>query len=116
MQYILSLLDVYPKVHPENCTEWTYWDSFLFAFSVITTIGKNFAKLDEIDYLNVCGIKITWKFQGYGHRYPRTDGGKMICITYALIGVPINGTLIASIASFFDEKVSISFEEIFDTL
>ena len=54
--------------------------------------------------------------QGYGHRYPRTDEGKMICITYALIGVPINGTLIASIAGFFDEKVRISFEEIFDTL
>ena len=42
---------------------------------------------------------------GYGHIFPRTDWGKGLCIIYSLLGVPINGILIASLALFFGQKV-----------
>ena len=45
--------------------------------------------------------------KGYGHIFPRTEEGKIVCILYSLLGVPINGILIASLANFFGQKVSI---------
>ena len=52
-------------------------------------------------------IHITMISKGYGHIFPRTEEGKIVCILYSLLGVPINGILIASLANFFGQKVSI---------
>ncbi len=35
-----------------------------------------------------------------------TKNGKLVCIFYSLLGVPINGILIGSLGSFFGSKVS----------
>jgi len=65
----------------EDCDKWNYWNSLMFSFTAITTIG-------------------------YGHIFPRTDWGKGLCIIYSLLGVPINGILIASLALFFGQKLT----------
>jgi len=36
---------------------------------------------------------------------PQTDGGKVLCIVYSLLGVPLNGILIGGLAAFFGSKL-----------
>ncbi|CAG0913027.1 unnamed protein product [Notodromas monacha] len=55
---------------------WSYYNSFFFAFTVITTIG-------------------------YGHMAPGTWQGRVFTIFYALIGIPLNGILLATLGEFF---------------
>jgi len=62
------------------CTVWDYHNSFFFSFTVITTIG-------------------------YGHQAPTTTHGKLICILYALMGIPLNAILISSLGSLFRDRV-----------
>lgn len=45
-------------------TQWKFAGAFYFALTVITTIG-------------------------YGHSTPQTDGGKIFCMIYALVGIPL---------------------------
>ncbi|XP_068235361.1 potassium channel subfamily K member 2-like [Palaemon carinicauda] len=59
---------------------WSLWNSFFFTFTVITTIG-------------------------FGHMSPSTAWGKVFCILYATVGVPLNGIVIATLADFFSTKV-----------
>ena len=47
-------------------------------------------------------------FSGFGHLSPGTDLGKVICIVYSLLGVPINGILIGSLGAFFGGKVKLN--------
>ena len=69
---------------PPNCThvelKWNFASSLLFAFTAITTIG-------------------------YGNLSPDTILGKLICLVYCLLGVPINAFLITSIGSYFQGKL-----------
>ena len=44
---------------------------------------------------------------GYGHIYPMTQLGKVVCILYSLLGVPINGILIGALGAYFRNKVPI---------
>jgi hypothetical protein len=43
---------------------------------------------------------------GFGHLAPETWQGKLFCIFYSLLGVPINGILIGSLGTFFGSKVN----------
>jgi hypothetical protein len=43
---------------------------------------------------------------GYGNLVPSSDLGRMLMIVYALIGIPINGILLATLAEFFSTAVS----------
>nr|AAT64135.1 tandem-pore-domain potassium channel TREK-1 splice variant e [Rattus norvegicus] len=58
-----------------NSNQVSHWDlgsSFFFAGTVITTIG-------------------------FGNISPRTEGGKIFCIIYALLGIPLFGFLLAGV-------------------
>ena len=59
------------------CPKWNIYNSIFFAFTVVTTIG-------------------------YGHLAPATEGGKLLCVFYSLLGIPINGIL----GNYFGSKVS----------
>ena len=45
-------------------------------------------------------------FLGFGHLSPATTLGKIICMIYSLLGVPINGIFIGSLGAYFRNKVS----------
>nr|XP_033791504.1 potassium channel subfamily K member 2 isoform X4 [Geotrypetes seraphini] len=58
-----------------NSSQNSHWDlgsSFFFAGTVITTIG-------------------------FGNISPRTEGGKIFCVIYALLGIPLFGFLLAGV-------------------
>ncbi|KAM6914950.1 potassium channel subfamily K member 3a [Xenentodon cancila] len=52
--------------------QWTFAGSFYFAITVITTIG-------------------------YGHAAPSTEGGKVFCMLYALLGIPLTLVMFQSV-------------------
>ncbi|CAJ1077074.1 potassium channel subfamily K member 3a [Xyrichtys novacula] len=52
--------------------QWRFAGSFYFAITVITTIG-------------------------YGHAAPSTDGGKIFCMAYALLGIPLTLVMFQSV-------------------
>ncbi|XP_038051424.1 two pore potassium channel protein sup-9-like [Patiria miniata] len=52
--------------------QWKFTGSFYFCMTVITTIG-------------------------YGHSAPLTPGGKIFCILYALVGIPLNLVMFQSV-------------------
>ncbi|XP_067877726.1 potassium channel subfamily K member 10-like [Heterodontus francisci] len=55
-----------------SSTNWDLGSSFFFAGTVITTIG-------------------------FGNISPKTEGGKIFCIVYALVGIPMFGFLLAGV-------------------
>ncbi|CAG0878659.1 unnamed protein product [Darwinula stevensoni] len=60
--------------------KWTFYNGFFFSFTIVTTIG-------------------------YGHLSPVTPEGRVFCIFYALIGIPLNGILLAALGEFFAQKL-----------
>ncbi|XP_043917300.1 potassium channel subfamily K member 2 [Protopterus annectens] len=66
---------VNPRIGANRTNQTSHWDlssSFFFAGTVITTIG-------------------------FGNISPRTEGGKIVCIIYALLGIPLFGFLLAGV-------------------
>ncbi|XP_063298036.1 potassium channel subfamily K member 3 [Pelobates fuscus] len=61
------------KLKPHKAgVQWAFAGSFYFAITVITTIG-------------------------YGHAAPSTDGGKVFCMFYALLGIPLTLVMFQSL-------------------
>ncbi|XP_043918771.1 potassium channel subfamily K member 3 [Protopterus annectens] len=61
------------KLKPHKAgVQWKFAGSFYFAITVITTIG-------------------------YGHAAPSTDGGKVFCMFYALLGIPLTLVMFQSL-------------------
>ncbi|KAH8027571.1 hypothetical protein HPB51_007121 [Rhipicephalus microplus] len=69
-------------------TNWNFYNSFFFAITVVTTIGKT------------SGLLFLTKF-GYGHLAPSTAWGRVFCVLYAVVGVPMTGILLAGIGDHF---------------
>ncbi|KAF4532849.1 hypothetical protein B566_EDAN001452 [Ephemera danica] len=68
---------------------WDFYNSFFFAITVVSTI----------DY--VPAISGFHCISGYGNLAPTTTGSRMFCIAYALIGIPLNGILLAGLGEYF---------------
>ncbi|XP_031437844.1 potassium channel subfamily K member 2-like isoform X2 [Clupea harengus] len=73
-QVVLAIrAGVNPSGNPSNQTSlWDLSSSFFFAGTVITTIG-------------------------FGNISPHTEGGRIFCIIYALLGIPLFGFLLAGV-------------------
>ncbi|XP_071384878.1 potassium channel subfamily K member 3a [Centroberyx affinis] len=68
-----ELVTVVLQLKPHKAgVQWKFAGSFYFAITVITTIG-------------------------YGHAAPSTDGGKVFCILYALLGIPLTLVMFQSL-------------------
>ena len=70
---------------------WSFGQSFFFAGTVVTTIGIRTC----IKHWNVA--LLTGYFSGYGHVTPLSEGGKIFCIVYALIGIPMTLMLLTAL-------------------
>ncbi|XP_059350433.1 uncharacterized protein LOC130685524 isoform X2 [Daphnia carinata] len=60
--------------------KWTLYNSFFVAVTVASTIG-------------------------YGHLAPSTPSGRVFCIFFALVGIPLNGILFATLGNYFGSKL-----------
>lgn len=74
-----------PHLHRVNVTQevtymWSFIDALYFSMTVTTTIG-------------------------YGHLSPQTSWGKIVCILYSLVGIPLTGILLAWTSNFFGDKL-----------
>ncbi|KAK3881807.1 hypothetical protein Pcinc_013779 [Petrolisthes cinctipes] len=72
-----------PHLHRKNMTtiiqyHWRFIDALYFSMTVTTTIG-------------------------YGFHYPTRPLGRIMCILYSLIGIPLTGILLAWTSEFFGE-------------
>ena len=64
-----------------TCEKWSFFNSIFFAFTSITTIG-------------------------YGKLTPRTQLGRGVTPLYIMIGTPLNGMVIGSLAGFLAHEVN----------
>ncbi|OQR76429.1 open rectifier potassium channel protein 1-like, partial [Tropilaelaps mercedesae] len=72
-----NLIDMTGK---ETNVNWNFYNSFFFAITVVTTIG-------------------------YGHVSPSTVPGRLFCVAYAMLGVPLTGILLAAIGDHFSKHL-----------
>lgn len=63
-ELLKAIKDGYEGHHSEGQEQWSFSGAFLFSLTVISTIG-------------------------YGNLSPRTEKGKVLCIIYAIIGIPL---------------------------
>ncbi|KAK3739737.1 hypothetical protein QZH41_016185 [Actinostola sp. cb2023] len=67
-------------------SQWDFMNAFHFAGNVVTTIGK----------------------YRYGHITPVTTWGQIICIIYALFGIPLTGLTLRSIGNRISEFIALT--------
>ncbi|XP_054851645.1 potassium channel subfamily K member 4 [Eublepharis macularius] len=69
---ILAGVDLFNNDTNKTSSNWDMGSAFFFAGTVITTIG-------------------------FGNNSPQTDAGRLFCIFYALVGIPLFGMLLAGV-------------------
>nr|XP_058934532.1 potassium channel subfamily K member 3 isoform X1 [Kogia breviceps] len=73
--------------------QWRFAGSFYFAITVITTIDR----LPDPSVSTPTGASGRRVDEGYGHAAPSTDGGKVFCMFYALLGIPLTLVMFQSL-------------------
>lgn len=76
-------------------SQWDLASAFFFSGTIITTIGGSKFWLlfcqEAVHFISdpVC--------PGFGNTSPKTEGGQLFCIFYALVGIPLFGILLAGV-------------------
>ncbi|KAJ4431693.1 hypothetical protein ANN_20295 [Periplaneta americana] len=65
---------------------WDFYNSVFFVITVVSTIGTDTEG---------------WLVAGYGNLSPSSALGRLLMILYALVGIPMNGIVLATLAEFF---------------
>lgn len=73
---------------------WTFGQALFFSTTVVTTIGKQLARFSNILY--VCILILIAIQTGYGHVTPLSQTGKLFCLLYAMIGIPLTLVLLSA--------------------
>ncbi|KAF0301235.1 TWiK family of potassium channels protein 7 [Amphibalanus amphitrite] len=87
LRAVRSGVDVTPG-QPVHKYKWTYIHSVFFSSTVLTTIGEFEQTI------------------GYGNMAPRTTPGRLFCMLFALIGIPLTLSVIADLGALFATSVS----------
>ncbi|XP_063852450.1 uncharacterized protein LOC135095515 isoform X2 [Scylla paramamosain] len=74
---------------------------FMIAGAVMFLFLEQWYELQERKDLHILKKNV----MGFGHMAPKTMWGRIACISYAFIGVPLNGILVASLADIFSSRV-----------
>ncbi|XP_049795708.1 open rectifier potassium channel protein 1 [Schistocerca nitens] len=75
-----DMTDPPPEDSSPEPKKWTFYNSFFFVVTVVSTIG-------------------------YGNLSPTTDASRLLMIFYALIGIPMNGILLATLGDFYSRAL-----------
>ncbi|KAG9272554.1 potassium channel subfamily K member 4 [Astyanax mexicanus] len=88
-------------------SRWDLSNAFFFCGTIITTIGEFYRftplMIDYMSLLNckghniVCPLLCASFCPGFGNLSPKTQGGQLFCIFYALVGIPMFGILLAGV-------------------
>ncbi|XP_064609625.1 potassium channel subfamily K member 18-like [Liolophura sinensis] len=94
---------------------WSWAGSLMFSVTVITTIGYDHITLTLLflftgyDHITLTPVFL---FTGYGHIAPKTFWGRLVCIAYSVLGIPLMllclaniGDVLADIFRFIYAKV-----------
>ncbi|XP_076063209.1 uncharacterized protein LOC143038106 isoform X3 [Oratosquilla oratoria] len=84
------------------------WIALLFIYLLVLLVGAAiFVYLEAGQEMQgretLHRLKVDIK--GYGHMSPTTDIGRIFCVLYALVGVPLNGILFTNLGEFFSTKI-----------
>lgn len=75
-----DMTDPPPEDSSPEPRKWTFYNSFFFVVTVVSTIG-------------------------YGNLAPTTNTSRLLMIFYALIGIPMNGILLATLGDFYSRAL-----------
>lgn len=89
-------LDEYPEDYRR-----TFYHAFWFAFIVCSTLGECFAFFHLRS-----DAETEHKFKGYGSSSPHDLRAQAFLIFYGLIGLPLNGFVLAYLGDFFSKAVN----------
>ena len=90
---------------------WKFAGSFYYATTVLTTIGRHQHEYSALFISNfssaVDQVSRFSSSSGYGHSTPKTDGGKLFTMIYAIIGIPLGLVMFNSIGERLNNFSSI---------
>lgn len=84
-------------------SQWDLASAFFFSGTIITTIGESNLAVFFVClvfffcFLDQEALLVGPLCPGFGNTSPKTEGGQLFCIFYALVGIPLFGILLAGV-------------------
>lgn len=79
-------------------SQWDLASAFFFSGTIITTIGESKLMLFLVFFFQEALLCTSGPLcPGFGNTSPKTEGGQLFCIFYALVGIPMFGILLAGV-------------------